>query len=417
MTPDFLVIRKLAERLREIAAESRYAEKRRRWVAHNELTGDKQPLLWICPDDDGGWRDLIPAEQLICVHPDLRALEWQLRKLIFHHEIIADDFVQEPVVRFDLPGEYTGYFYADKAQNNAWGIDIAPMKVGEKAYHLPNYLQDQANVEHLLSHEVDFLPDEARTAALRALYEEAVDGEIQVQFTIPYGVLVQSLFIELVHLRGLTELMLDFYDQPEWLSAILDHMSASKARLLDKLERDHLLFDNRSNIYTGSGGLGYTQDAKVADDAATIGGMWGFADAQELSNVSPRMFREFALAYQARGLRKFGMVCYGCCEPLDDRFDMIFAALGNVRRLSVSPWCDVYKAADAIGAKAVYSWKPNPALLGLSGGGEELLHALKKWRCATKNRCHTEVILKDIRTCRLEDLKSFVRLYRQTLED
>lgn len=417
MTQDMIIVRKLAARLREIAGEPWYAEKRRRWAEHNDLTGDKQPLLWICPDDDGGWRDLIPSSQLLCAHPDLRALEWQLRKWIFHHENLADDFAQEPVVRFDLPGEYTGYLYGSATQTRAWGVGITPMGVGANAYHLPNYLEDPVNVERLLAHEVDFLPDEARLSELRSLYEEAVDGAVRVQFTVPYCALVQSLFIDLVHLRGLSELMLDFYDRPEWLHAILDHMSASKARLLDKLERERLLYDNRSNLYTGSGGLGYTQSPPVADRDASVGLLWGFADAQELSGVSPAMFQEFALPYQSRGLSKFGMACYGCCEPLDDRFDMIFAALPNVRRLSVSPWCDVGKAAEAIGSRAVYSWKPNPALLSVPNARQEQADALRRFRRATRDRCHAEVILKDIRTCTLEELQAYAELFREIMAE
>lgn len=417
MTQDFSAIRALAAELRNVAAQPEYTQKRRLWAEHNNLSGSKQPLLWICPDEDGGWQDLVPQDRLVCTHPDLRALEWQLRKLLFHHEHLHDDFVQEPVVRFDLPGDYTGYLYGSATQTKAWGIDITPLSVSRNAYHLPDYLEDPANVERLLAHEVDFVPDEQRFEALRALYEEAVDGAVRVQFTLPYCALVQSLFIDLVHLRGLSELLLDFYDNPEWLHAILDHMSASKARLLERLDRRQLLFDNRTNIYTGSGGLGYLPTTPCEDRNAKIDMLWGFADAQELSGVSPAMFAEFALPYQGRGLQRFGMACYGCCEPLDDRFTSIFSALPNLRRLSVSPWSSVEKAAEAIGDRAIYSWKPNPSLLGVREGGQEMLRALRSWRKATRDHCHTEVILKDIRTCRLEDLQAFLALYRQTVDE
>ncbi len=417
MTRDFAVIRQRAARLRALSELPVYAEKRRRWAEHNDLVGDKAPLLWICPDDDGGWLDLVPQAVLECENADLRALEWQLRKLIFHHEHFADDFVLEPVVRFDIPGEYTGYLYGSTSQKRAWGIDIEPMGVTRNAYHLPNYLADPANVERLLAHEVDFLPDEQRWGELRALYEEAVDGQVRVQFTVPYCALVQSLLIDLVHLRGLSELMLDLYDEPEQLHRILDHMSASKARLLDDLERRGLLFDNRTNVYTGSGGLGYTRASACADGQARIDGLWGFADAQEFSGVSTAMFGEFALPYQARGLSKFGMACYGCCEPLDERFDLLFAALPNLRRLSVSPWSHIERAAEAIGGRAVYSWKPNPALLAVPEGREEMARLLHRFRAATRGRCHAEVILKDIRTCRLDDLQAYCQLFRAAAEE
>ena len=207
---------------------------------------------------------------------------------------------------------------------------------------------------------------------------------------------------------------MDFYDNPEMLHAILGHMSRSKARLLTKLEERKLLFDNRTNIYTGSGGLGYTTAAENPDGEVKITDLWGFADAQELSEVSPAMFKEYAVEYQKEGLSRFGMACYGCCEPLDNKFEMIFEALPNLRRLSVSPWSNITLAAEKIGDKAIYSWKPNPAkvCMGFDRAGIEA--DLSQLKAATGGRCHTEIILKDIRTCGGKDsLQQFAALVRK----
>jgi len=45
--------------------------------------------------------------------------------------------------------------------------------------------------------------------------------------------------------------------------------------------------------------------------------------AQIFSGVSPRMHQEFELDYAVRWYRRFGLVYYGCCEPLDDKLDLI----------------------------------------------------------------------------------------------
>lgn len=415
MKEQFAVIRGLAARLAEAAAQPRYQQNRRRWQQHNGLCRVQAPLLWICPDEDGGWLELVKPETLCTTDPDLRALEFQLRKLLYHHEHFADDFVLEPLVRFEMPGQYTGYTYGSASQTSAWGIPIHGQGVSKNAYHLQNYLDDEQNVRRLLEHEVDFVPDTARIRHLRALYEEAVDGLVRIDFVLPYVVLVQSLLIELVHLRGLEQLMYDLYDNEEMLHSILDHMADSKVRLLERLEAENRLFDNRTNIYTGSGGLGYLPDPVPDPAHPKLTDLWGFADSQEFSEVSPGMFREFALQYQARGLSRFGMACYGCCEPLDGKYEMIFSALPNLRRLSVSPWSNIENAAENIGARAIYSWKPNPALICSGFDDDEVCALLRRVKNATGGRCFTEVILKDIRTCDPRALERFVTLVRREL--
>lgn len=391
-------IRELARQVRELAATPKNERKRARWALHNTLSARQEPLLWVCPDDDGAWLELIPPESLHCHDTDLRLLEHMLRKVLYAQEQFKDDFVAEAAVYFPMPGEYTGYLYGNTLQSTAWGVALQKPEIGSDAYHLNNFLHTDDDFDAILRHEVDFIPDEAETKRLKAKYEDVLDGILAVEFHLPYSVLVQSHLIELVHLRGLEELMYDLYDEPDRLMAILRHMGESKARLLQKLERNRLLFDNRTNIYTGSGGLGYTGDARKAPREVTLRDMWGFADAQEFSSVSPAMFESFAIENQKVGLNLFGMACYGCCEPLTGKYDAVFRHIPALRRLSVSPWTDVRDAADHIGQKAIYSWKPNPA--DICGGFDEdaMLEKLKEVARITRD-CFVEIILKDIRTC------------------
>ena len=418
---DLNIIRDLAAEVAELSNLPRYEQARHKWIEHNDLQGGTEPLIWVCPDDDGGWLELVPCSSLKSEDEDLRVLEHRLRKLIYQHMYFNDDYVQEPILRYDMPGEYTGYTYADASQKSAWGIPIHAKGISSGAYHLDNYLDKEENVEKLLHHEVDFIPDDAEYRRLYTKYSEAVDGLIEIQFIIPYVTLVQSLLIELVHLRGLAELMMDLYDNPEWLHKILDHMSASKARLLERLEQKNMLYDNRSNLYTGSGGLGYTSHQKgnhhKGDGSAKLSDMWGFADAQEFSDVSPAMFSEFAIAYQKRGLNKFGLISYGCCEPLNNKFDMIFSSLPNIRRLSVSPWSDVNIAAENIKNKAIFSWKPNPSLICCGIDEQTVSKMLAETANATRN-CVTEIILKDVRTCAgtPEYMQKFIEMSRNAFK-
>lgn len=410
-----LYIREMAKKLAVLASTDENDRKRRRWADHNDLVKRQQPLIWVCPDDDGGWLELVPVEQLLCMDGDLRELEYKIRKYLYHAENLDDDFVFEDKIYFTYPGKYTGYLYGNVKQESAWGVSIRKPQIGKGAYHLENFLQTEDDYHQLLEHEVDFIPDETEHCRLEKKYNEVLDGILEVEFHLPYSVLVQSHLIELVHLRGLENLMYDLYDEPELLMDILRHIGESKARLLKRLEDRHLLFDNRLNIYTGSGGLGYTNDVRKTVGEVKLRDMWGFADAQEFSNVSPKMFEQFAIINQKIGLNMFGRGCYGCCEPLDGKYDAIFKHLTNIRRLSISPWADITEAAERIGDKAIFSWKPNPARICTGFNEEEMLKELKHVAHITRD-CFVEIILKDIRTCNYtpEYLQKFIALARTT---
>lgn len=390
-------LKTLARRLLEHVHTEENAEKRRRWAQHNDLLKKDKPLLWVCPDDDGGWAELIPEETLVCQDAELRQAEIRLLRYLYQAEHFHDDFVFEPCLYFNIPGEYTGYLYGNADQKTAWGIDIVKPKVGRQAYHLDAFIKDEGGFEPLLNHEVDFVEDTKELHRLKEKFDDALGGIVEAKFQLPYSVLVQAHLIELVHLRGLENLMYDLYDIPDLLMDVIGHMAQSKARLITKLEREHRLFENRINIYTGSGSLGYTTAPTKPDGEITLKDMWGFADAQEFSNVSSEMFERFALQNQKIGLNLFGMGCYGCCEPLDDKYEAVFRHITNLRRLSVSPWTNIELAAEKIGGRAIYSWKPNPALITTGFEDDEILALLKRVKAATKD-CFLEIILKDIRT-------------------
>jgi hypothetical protein len=65
--------------------------------------------------------------------------------------------------------------------------------------------------------------------------------------------------------------------------------------------------------------------------------MWGFCEAQTMSEVSPAMHEEFVLRYQLPVLERFGLNCYGCCEPLHLKLQMLKRRVPRLRRVSISP--------------------------------------------------------------------------------
>ena len=81
-----LYIRELAKELQEISHTEENTKNRQRWADHNDLKEIQRPLLWVCPDDDGGWLELLPEESMQCQDSDYRELEKRIRKYLYQHE-------------------------------------------------------------------------------------------------------------------------------------------------------------------------------------------------------------------------------------------------------------------------------------------------------------------------------------------
>lgn len=94
--------------------------------------------------------------------------------------------------------------------------------------------------------------------------------------------------------------------------------------------------------------------------------------AQMLGSVSPQMFEEYEVEYVKPLLEQFGLVYYGCCEPLHNRIDYI-RKIKNVRKISMSPWADIRAGAEHIHGDYVISRKPNPAYLAAASFDPELV--------------------------------------------
>ena len=86
------------------------------------------------------------------------------------------------------------------------------------------------------------------------------------------------------------------------------------------------------------------------------------------------MHEEFERPYLTPWFERFGLVYYGCCEPLDQKLPMI-RKLPHVRKVSMSPWVNVERGASHIGRDFVFSRKPNPALLAVDNFDADAVEA------------------------------------------
>ncbi len=123
--------------------------------------------------------------------------------------------------------------------------------------------------------------------------------------------------------------------------------------------------------------------------------MWGRTMSQIFSGVPT--VHEFALQYELKFLKRFGLVYYGCCEPLHDKVH-ILRKIPKLRTISMSPWIDLDRAADNIGRDFVFSHKSNPALVAAPDWNPDAVRADLRRVLDRVRECPVEIILKDIST-------------------
>ncbi len=208
----------------------------------------------------------------------------------------------------------------------------------------------------------------------------------------------------LIRMWGVEQAMTDMVDRPDMVNAIVARFVEASLKQLDQYEKLNLLNLNNDNTRIGSGGYGYTDELPGKDfnpNCVRTHNMWGCSNAQIFSEISPEMHWEFALKHDIPWLKRWGLNYYGCCEPLDGKLELL-RRIPNLRKISMSPWIKIDRAAEAVGSDFVFSYKPNPALLATDDWHPGQVRATIKDVLERTRGCRVEIILKDVSTCRYQ---------------
>ncbi len=378
------ILRRLAGRIAELAARPIEDEKRDLWYRHNALEATR-PLIFCDPEN--GWNEIITDAQIECRGKLAREWEMTLRKEIFWGESMGDDRVIEPY--FEIP-----YVYVE----SDWGMQET--KVGGEnggSYTWDSPLKSYSDLSKL--HFPRISVDYEATHNLLSLAKKVLGNLLAVRLKERWWWSLGMTWT-LVNLRGLEQIMFDIYDYPDQLHQLMGILRDGTLAKLDFLEENGLLSLNNDGTYVGSGGFGYTRELPQKDfDGKTIRtrDMWGFCESQETSTFSPEMFAEFIFPYQLPILERFGLNCYGCCEPLDKRWRVVKNA-PRLRRVSVSPWANLADLADKLGEQYIYSMKPHPGDLAVPSLNEERIRSELRRALQITRNCRVEIIMKDNHT-------------------
>ena len=383
---DVAILREHAKKVAEIASSPEEDRKRKLWSSHNSLE-ETVPLVFC--DPEMAWYELISPAELKCVSKLAKAYEYRLLKEIYWAKNIRDD----RVVRSEFPVHYL-FSETGRGVETIFKNDL---KHGSMKWEAP--LRDY-NLLSILTPKrfiVDYNKTERFLETAQMIFDGILDVRLESSWWWSWG-----LTMDMVYLRGLEQFYYDMYEHENELHALMAFLRDEAMGKLDFLEQNGLLSLNNTGDFIGTGGYGWCDELPAAGfDPSHVrtSDMWGYAESQETTGVSPEFFREFVFDYQLPILNRFGLNIYGCCEPLETRWQVV-REVPRLRRVTVSPWSDPDVMAEALGKDYVYCGKVNPAYMA----GENMIEDAARreirnsFMASKKNGCPCEIMLRDVLT-------------------
>lgn len=389
------ILRGLAEQVAAIAALPVHEEKAELWRRLNDLDSAR-PMVWI---NEVCWNEMNVDDELTLrtAHPWARDQERDLRRTLYQWRHLPGDMIVSDFLACPLAIHSTDFGIVED-------VDIVKTDATNEivSRHFNIQIKDLEDIEKIK------MPVVTHNAAATEIWYQAMCevyqgimpvkkvGQTHIWFT-PWDYLIRWW--------GVQEAMIDLVVRPDLVHAAVERMVDAWMVELDQFVAQNLLSLDCNNTRIGSGGYGHTDRLPGADfDPAHVKphNMWGCSNAQVFSEVSPEMHWDFAIAHDLRWLSRWGMVYYGCCEPLDAKLD-ILRRIPNLRKISVSPWCKAERVIEGIGRDYVISHKPSPAILAESGWDPtQARRNIRSFLDKTEGACHVELIMKDISTVRYD---------------
>lgn len=386
---DRIYLRELAKKQLGISQLPIMKERTKLWYSHNDLKGDK-PLIVM--ETDYFNDDLLPKR--VCETKDARAIETELLIHITNHELVNDDKV--------VPGTFSVNrqimhrdFNMDQIIHRA--IDRNGKDLG---YSFEHPMVDLKSDFHKLSSSA-YSYDLDATNRHIDLMQDVLGDILEIEVVNNSILWIMTFTARVVNLLGIERLMYSMIDYPEETHKLFDFMLLDTFEYMDWQERNNLLVLDNNNTRSGPGTFGFTNDLPT-DEYLNTGNIttkdvWGCMNSQESVVLSPEMFEEFVFPIYKKAAERFGLIYYGCCEPVHEIWENCLSKIKNLRKVSISPWCDEEYMGEVLRkSKVIYSRKPSPNFLGLGSLDEDTFSAHIKKTLQAGRGCNMEIIFRDV---------------------
>jgi hypothetical protein len=391
-TAEKVYLCELAKKQLEYANLPIMEKRRKRWYKHNALQGE-QPMVVM---EHGGFKDkLLPPSR--CQSPLAKLIEEQLLLNIINHELINDDKV--------IPAFFSVY----------WQINFKLFDIDIELTHVKDQTGEEHGYkwQHPISSLDNGLPDLKRstwgvdreqTLATKTAVEEIIGDIMPIKIKNNSLIWFFTPTCKIVQLMGMEAMLFAMMDNPTQFTELFGKVTDDLLSFVNWQERAGLLTLNNENDYAGAGSFGFTHELPTSESKTsgqvTLKDLWVNTNSQESVSISPEMYKEFIFPNYMGIAEKFGLVYYGCCEPVHDIWDSCVSKLPNLRKVSVSAWCnEEFIGPKLAGSNVIYSRKPSPNFIAVdkvfneTAFSNHIAHTLK-----SAKGCTLEIIFRDIMT-------------------
>lgn len=405
-------LRDLAKKQLEYAHLPIMEERTKHWYANNDLRSEK-PVVVV---EHGPFREELFPE-LKCTSEAAIAIEKELLSHITNYEMINDDKV---VPDFFSVNRCINMRELDQDRVVHHAKDAKGRELG---YSYEHPVRDLKEDFHKLKKSV-YSYDHEATMGKYSFTNDLLGDILDVRVTNNSLLWFMSFTARAVNIMGLERLMYSILDYPEETSRMFDFILEDSFEYMDWQEENGLLALDNGNSRAGSGSFGFTNELPSDEfhktGRITTKDIWGNMNSQESVGISPAMYEEFIFPIFKKAARRFGLVYYGCCEPVHEIWESCVSTLPNLRKVSISPWCDEDYMGEALrGTDVIYSRKPSPNFLGVGSFDEEAFAKYMKKTMVAARGCHAEILFRDIYTLTDDITKAgkAVNIVRQLIED
>lgn len=406
---DRLILRDLAKKQYELSQKQENLVRIQEWYAHNDLKG-KRPMIHL---ELGTFSQEVIPPLLRCTGEEARRIEVQLYNNFANQEFFDDDRVTPDY--FPISYDTQFILFNLKVQ-----IEHTTDMTGSESlgHHFVSQIEDleddwpklsdtyfYASADHL-SERIDCLTD---------LFGDILP--VKPEMGCLYSVPTQML----LHLMSMETMMYSLYDYPDLFKTMMNRIADDTNAYFRMLEEKHLIWPTTGHNSLGQGSWCYTKELPGEEEAKirplTTRDIWGFMDSQETVGISPEMYEEFIFPCYEKISENFGLLSYGCCEPTHPIWDSCLSKLKNLRKISISPWCDEEFMGERLkGSRVIFHRKPSPNFLGVGSVlDEDAFRAhIRKSVLAAKG-CKMEITQRDVYTINhdLKKARRYVEIIRE----
>lgn len=401
------ILREVANKQYELSQAEKNLKRIEEWYAHNSLKGERPMIhleMWTFA------QEILP-QRLRCEGEFAREVETNLYCNFLNQELFDDDRVTPD----HYPLAYDTWF-------TLFNINIQKHEAeGSVGHQFVSVVEDLEDDYDKLQ-ESTFGADVDATLAKKAAIEEAIGDILPVQLKMDclYSVPTQML----VHFMKMENMMYNIYDYPELFKEMMGRIADDTLKYYRFREEKRLILPTVAGEGLGQGTWCYNHELPGIEEAAkrpfTTKDVWGFMDSQETVGLSPGMFEEFIFPCYEKIANQYGLLSYGCCEPVDPIWDSCISKLKNLRKVSISPWCNEEFMGERLqGSNIIFHRKPSPNYLGVGANLDEdaVRASIQKTLNAAKG-CKLEITQRDVYTINndIAKAKRYVDIIKEEIE-